>query len=338
MTGMDVHLSELAPDDGAGVASYVDIVEAGRLADSPWWPPLTVRSQSVLMRHGFDGEPGRHFLVVAGPRSEPAAAVGVLALHTNTYDNLDLAWIEMGIHPGHRRHGYGTAAMELGRELARASACTKLCWFGWDTAQTAGFATSLGLSPKSVAVARRQLVQELEPGLADRVYDEALPYAGAYEVVRIAGAVPEELLPSFVEATGAINDAPMDALVIEDEVFSGERVRAFEEAQRAGGNRLYRVVARHRETGEVAGLSAVSVDGELDYHAHQLDTSVVRAHRGHRLGQLLKADMVRWLAEAEPQLESVDTFNAESNDHMIAVNDRLGYRVLSRELQYQDEL
>ena len=63
---------------------------------------------------------------------------------------------------------------------------------------------------------------------------------------------------------------------------------------------------------------------------------MVGAHRGHRLGLLLKADMLRWLAETEPALEAVDTFNAESNDHMVAVNERLGYRVMGRELQYQD--
>ena len=48
--------------------------------------------------------------------------------------------------------------------------------------------------------------------------------------------------------------------------------------------------------------------------------------------------MLRWLGEAEPRLETIDTFNAESNDHMVAVNERLGYRVMGRELQYQDAL
>ena len=69
-------------------------------------------------------------------------------------------------------------------------------------------------------------------------------------------------------------------------------------------------------------------------HGHQHDTSVVRAHRGHRLGLLLKADMMRWLAEVEPQLQTIDTLNAESNDHMIGVNERLGYRVMGRGLQF----
>ena len=40
--------------------------------------------------------------------------------------------------------------------------------------------------------------------------------------------------------------------------------------------------------------------------------------------------MMRWLAEQEPQIEAIDTWNAESNDHMIAVNERLGYRVVGR--------
>ena len=55
-------------------------------------------------------------------------------------------------------------------------------------------------------------------------------------------------------------------------------------------------------------------------------------------GLLLKAEMVLWLAEVEPQVETVDTWNAESNTYMIAVNERLGYRVLGREMQYQRRL
>ena len=52
------------------------------------------------------------------------------------------------------------------------------------------------------------------------------------------------------------------------------------------------------------------------------------------LGLLLKAGMVLWLAEAEPQLETVGTWNAESNDHMIGVNELLAYRWMGRGLEY----
>ena len=101
--------------------------------------------------------------------------------------------------------------------------------------------------------------------------------------------------------------------------------------------RLFELVtyARHRGSGALAGHTLVTVDAESPQLAHQDDTSVVRAHRGHRLGLLLKAGMMLWLAEAEPQIVSIDTGNSESNDHMILVNDRLGYRAMGRELSFQ---
>ncbi len=97
-------------------------------------------------------------------------------------------------------------------------------------------------------------------------------------------------------------------------------------------------MAQHRGTGELAGHTIVAVEQERPTIGHQHDTSVVREHRGRRLGLLLKAGMLRWLSETEPQLESLDTWNAESNDHMIDVNERLGYRVLGRGVQFQRRL
>jgi hypothetical protein len=45
--------------------------------------------------------------------------------------------------------------------------------------------------------------------------------------------------------------------------------------------------------------------------------------------------MLRWLREAQPQLATIDTWNAESNDHMIGVNEAVGYRVMGRALAFQ---
>jgi len=65
------------------------------------------------------------------------------------------------------------------------------------------------------------------------------------------------------------------------------------------------------------------------------DTSVVGEHRGHRLGLLLKIAMLDHLRETEPQLAVIDTWNAATNDRMIAVNEALGYRVLGQALACQ---
>ena len=42
-----------------------------------------------------------------------------------------------------------------------------------------------------------------------------------------------------------------------------------------------------------------------------------------------------YAAQTNTQLENIDTWNAESNDHMIGVSELLGYRVLGREVEFQ---
>jgi hypothetical protein len=71
-----------------------------------------------------------------------------------------------------------------------------------------------------------------------------------------------------------------------------------------------------------------------DWGFQQL-TAVVRAHRGHRLGLLVKVAMMDWLAKAEPAIEHIVTGNASVNSHMIGINADLGYRPGSRWASFQ---
>jgi RimJ/RimL family protein N-acetyltransferase len=64
----------------------------------------------------------------------------------------------------------------------------------------------------------------------------------------------------------------------------------------------------------------------------------VREHRGHRLGLFLKIAMLRWLAEQEPQLRYLETWNAASNAHMIRVNEILGYQHIAEVIECQRRL
>jgi RimJ/RimL family protein N-acetyltransferase len=322
-----MELLEIGPDDTDHVAAIVRATAAINEVDCPWEPVLTMRRQQMEMRHGWDGEPGRWFLAYAG--DEPVA---LASLHTSGYDNLEMAWLQVRVVPAHRRRGHGTAilkhveslAVDLGRPLFHVGE--------WDTTATHAFALAHGYERRSAEIRRMQVVAEAPDPRPIR--DHAWAAAGDYELLRIDGYSPDDLLPSLVELTEAINDAPLDDLEWEDEVYSPERVRAYERAQIESRHRFRRVIARHRGTGELAGHSVVVADGEQPF-AEQHDTSVVAAHRGHRLGLLLKTEMLLWLAEVEPGLQQIYTWNAESNHHMIAVNERLGYDVLGRVVEFQ---
>ena len=326
-----VKLREFGPDDADAIRAFVGIENARIARDSPWAHPLTPYRQEMWMRFGWDGEPARSFLVL----DHDGKPVGTARINTSEWDNLELAWLGLSIHPDHRRHGHGSAALEALHDECRRLGRPLVGLDGWDDDAARGFAAAVGYEKKSQSVNRRQDVWELGADFFEAACAEAEPLAHDYELVRIAGRSPEEMHEQLVRVTESINDSPLDDLEIEDEVFTPQRIRDFEHAQTESGQRLYRVVARHRGTGELAGHTVATVDAERPAIGAQEDTTVVRAHRGHRLGLLLKADLCRWLLAVEPQLRTLDTWNAESNDHMISVNERLGYRVLARVLEFQ---
>ena len=325
-----MEILRFGPDETDRLAAYVDVVNAARAADSPWEHPSTLKGAEARFRYGWEGEVETPFLGLVDGRP---VAVGRLA--TSEYDNLHLAWLGVQVHPEHRRRGLGSELLKALVAETRALGRTSIGLDGWDGDAARGFATAHGLEEKSRSIQRRQLLADLDWGSIERLHASASAAATDYELVRREGRTPDDELEAAAEMTMAINDAPTDDLDIEDEIYSPERVRAYEEAQLSSGVRLFRVLARHRGTGELAGHSVVVVEGDRPEIAHQHDTSVVAAHRGHRLGLLLKADMNLWLRGEQPQLVSIDTWNAESNDHMIGVNEALGYRIVGRELEFQ---
>jgi GNAT superfamily N-acetyltransferase len=328
-----MEIRRFGPDDTDRLAAYVEVVNAARAADSPWQHPSTLRGAEGRFRHGWDGEVETPFL---GLVDGSPVAVGRLA--ASEYDNLHLAWLGVQVHPEHRRRSHGSELLEALVAETRALGRTSIGLDGWESDPTRAFAERHDLEEKSVSIQRRQLVADLDWGSIERLHASASTAATDYELVRREGRTPDDELTAAAEMTMAINDAPTDDLDIEDEVYSPERVRAYEEAQLSSGYRLFRVLARHRGTRELAGHSVVVVEGDRPEIAHQHDTSVVAAHRGHRLGLLLKADMNLWLREVQPQLVSIDTWNAESNDHMIGVNEAIGYRIVGRQLEFQKSL
>ncbi|MEZ0580730.1 GNAT family N-acetyltransferase [Nocardioides sp. MH1] len=326
-------ITQFGPDDVAALEQWLDFSRAVQHADSPWEAEPTLLRVEARFRVGWDGEPSTPYLATVD-----GTVVGGGALAMSEYDNLHLSWAGVMIHPDHRRHGYGSEILSFLEDEARRHGRTSMGIGGWESEATRGFAARHGFEKKHQAINRRQYLADVDRAELQKRYDEALEAAADYVLERRLFPTPDEELAEIAEMAAAINDAPTDDLDIEDEVFNADRMRAYEEACAFRKERAYRVVARHVPSGQLAGQTVVVVDSLAPTYGDQHDTSVVKAHRGHRLGLLLKAEMIRWLDEVEPQVEHIDTFNAESNDHMIGVNELLGYRIMGRELAFQKSL
>ena len=321
------------PDDTDALAAWTELVNAVDEVDAPWQRPTSLQGAAARWRHGYDGEPGTPYLARVD-----GEVIGWAGYEASDYDNLHLGWVDLAVHPKHRRQGHGSALLAAMEDELRRLGRTTVAGGAWDQEAFDAFARHHGYVCKATEMNRRQVLADIDWPALDRRCAEALPYAADYVLERRLGPTPDDELDALAQMASSINDAPTDDLDCEDEVFNAARMRDYESSVAAHGNELYRVVARHLPTGELAGQTVVAVSRIQPGWGAQHDTSVVREHRGHRLGLLLKADMLRWLREAEAGLASITTWNAESNDQMIGVNEILGYVVLGRARVYQRAL
>jgi GNAT superfamily N-acetyltransferase len=309
---------EIAPVDVAELtgplAGDVAAVMAAALEHVPV-PPPTAETFGLSRRHG--DEPLSGAWVARDRRG--GRVVGWAELIEPAHEYVDTVILRGGVHPDHQRRGLGRALLDA------ASASTvrpRLRARAWDGTAGAAALRRLGFEPRLTHV-----VNALDLALpADHwtaLADEAAPAAAAYTLHRRVGPTPPADLPEMVVLREAINDAP-DAL--EFEAYPVERIAAYEQSLVARRQTQHTIVARHTATGEPAGLTMVCVEEHLPDVAFQEDTSVLPAHRGHRLGLLMKVEMARWLREARPDVRETHTWNDHTNRHMIAVNERLGTR------------
>jgi len=313
------------PDDQEAVVAAVEILEASRQVDDPTAPAKIPEVYRRWLRYGWDLHPDEQFLYLPAEGADP---VGVLAVELPFRDNRHLVWAEVTVHPDVRRRGHGSAMLaEVLRRTREAERTTVWMGCAGDDPAAAGFLSGAGFRYASHDARRRQRLADVDQGEIARLRAEAEARAADYELVRLTPPLPEELLAEIAVVAESINDAPMGDLTWEREVYDAELVRDIERAREGRGDRLYRVIARHRGTGALGGHTMMVTDPFRPTWAFQGDTAVAREHRGHRLGLLLKIEMMAWLAEVEPQVEVVETWNQADNTFMIAVNEALGYRL-----------
>lgn len=331
----------LEPHDQQRIRVASDILEAARVIDDPTSYPVLAGLLSNDIAHGWDLEPDDYLLYVPEGAAKP---VGVLQLGLPRRDNLHLATVDVVVHPAHRDHDqiapdHRRTMMAEAVRLARAAGRTVLwVWAPEEDGEARAFLTGSGFVEANRDARRHQVLAEVDHTEVDRLGTNARTAAADYELVRLRPPLDDDLLAELVEVTAAINDAPMGELTFEDEVFDQRRLSDHQEAGIRRGDRRYRIVARHRRSGEVGGHTEVALHPLQPELAHQADTAVARAHRGHRLGMLLKIDMMHWLSETEPQLTTIQTYNNAGNGFMIDVNEALGYRMSRVFTTYQRTL
>jgi GNAT superfamily N-acetyltransferase len=319
-------------DDDVIRACHAVHVAATAEDDPQREPPGSLPMLKAWLTPGWQGEPSEAWYLPAGGIPDGAGQCGLAAawykLQFPDLENRDRTFMTLVVHPALRRRGLGQALVAHARRRAAAEGRTVIDSQTFDGSAGDAFARRLDAEP-GILDARRILdLRTVPAGRLAELKTEAARHATAYSLTSWTGATPEDKLAQTAHVQNAMNDAPREEGWFEDDIWDADRMRARADTRvRLAGHRGYAVAAVHDETGEMAALTKVFIDPAEPAWGHQGITAVTRPHRGHRLGLLIKAALLEWLAAAEPGLERIVTTNAEVNSYMIAVNDALGYRL-----------
>lgn len=315
-------------------ADVAELVNAANAVDAQHLPRVSGSHERLRLVYGWDLVPTDHVLLAY----EGGTLVGMAEIELPRWDNTHLGFVGVETHPEHRDRELDDQLFDAGLDVARADGRTLLLSEAWAGSHREKCLLGRGLTVGMRAAQRRLVTADLDWPTLDSLLAAAQAASGDYEIVEVPVPTPPELIDDMMRLQAVMNDAPIDDLKIEDEVWPEERLRGMEQASELRGQRLHRLVARRRTDGDLAGHTVVAVEHERPHHGFQEDTEVVPAHRGHKLGLRLKIEMLQRLREREAQLVQVDTWNAESNAHMIAVNELLGCVVVGRSVEMQKDL
>jgi GNAT superfamily N-acetyltransferase len=320
-------LERLADPTDADAVAYHEMIRAVEAVDQPDDPPTELAETAGRLRVRRNDRRVLRWVVRGG-----GAMLGAAVLVLPDIDNQHLAMANVFVRPDHRRHGLGTALLREAVAAASADGRSTLHVEADDGGPGEAFCRARGL--RRVSRTRLSLLRLAEVDWTD-VGALAAGHPG-YRLVRWTGRCPDELVERYAVAKTAMNDAPADDADIGSHVFTAEVIRQNEAGHRAIGLTDWTTVAVHEQTGAVAGLTELALGPPP--RAFQEDTAVVPAHRGSGLGLWLKADMLCRLRAERPDVTEVITGNAASNEHMLRINTRLGFRPHRPESEWQGQV
>jgi GNAT superfamily N-acetyltransferase len=297
-------------------------------ADCPDRPPPLWREFLARLRRHSPEMPTERLVALLDGQVVGNATVGLPAI-----DNQHLLQFNIEVAPAYRRRGIGHAL--LGRVRERACADQRPVLVTGATGPVPGgpprdeagvrFLAAMAFSRALDSKLRRIDLPAVDGAAEQRLRDECLPHAADYECLSWTGPIPEELLAGAAQLVNRLNtDAPTGDIAVQETTVDADRMRADERSTLDQETHLIGAAAVHRATGTVAAITRVDVRPVGD-HGTIWVTIADPKHRGHRLGTIIKIDAHRLARRTFPELRYVYTGNADSNVHMVAINERLGY-------------
>jgi GNAT superfamily N-acetyltransferase len=326
-----VEVHEVGPgDDEVFVRCYA----VWHLVEHELWPDRAGFSERDFRAFHTHVGTSRRFALLAA-RKEDGTVLGTGTMEFPLRDNLHSAEVMVMVHPDHRRQHVGSALVERMGALARAdgrrvlNSLVDVPVASAPTHPSADFARRVGFVA-TLSGNSRYLALPLDAGRLDelRATVRGGRNAADYRTFAFRTPWPEAYLEDQCELYRRMStDEPAGDGDKEEEVWDRARVAENDELVAARGACKLAAVAEHVPSGRLVAVTELLVDPGAPAEAWQLETLVLPAHRGSRLGLAVKLANLDALADAAPSVRRITTGNAAVNDPMIAVNEMMGFSV-----------
>jgi GNAT superfamily N-acetyltransferase len=273
-------------------------------------------------------------------------------------DDERVGWVAIEVHPDHEGIGIGTALTDAVEAAAREAGFQRLIVYAVSpdgTGEPLIPPTGAGSVPADNREVRFLLrygyrLEQVTRGsrfalpadLADleaRRAEAAAASEDEYRVHTWAGPTPERWLDDQADLyTRMSTEEPTAGLEQPEDRWDAARVRDYDAMQHQGPRVTLNAVVEHNASGRLVAYTQLAVPRDLTRPATQEDTLVLREHRGHRLGMLLKVENLLALERADPGHPSVLTWNACENTPMLDVNDAVGFTAIGYEGAWRKHL
>lgn len=273
-----------------------------------------------------------HTWLAATGEGEPVATG---ACWWNTAGDDRVMECDVFVRQDHRRQGIAWELMTAITTTALDARRTILTWSTFDTVP-GGEAMSrrLGAVPARINRTSELRLDEVDWEMVTAWTTEAAGRPQGYELDVIEGAVPESKRADVARFHHIMQTMPRDDLDVGDVLMSEADVAEQDRAHDDAGRERWTILVRD-PTGVCVGGTEVHLEPWEPATAQQQNTGIDPAHRDLGLAKWVKAAMLQRLRAERPVVQRVRTGNAFSNAPMLAINDRLGFEVISVRTEWQ---
>jgi mycothiol synthase len=225
----------------------------------------------------------------------------------------------------HRRQGVGRVWLPLVVELMDRHGCTVLN-VGADEESGHAFLRWLGAEARLSDAESRLQLAEVDWPMVDRWISEGAARSPQTRLEQYDGPIPEAMRTEYAaQLSSLLNTIPFEQLDHGEIVITPPQMSEWYERMAAVQETSHTVVTREPD-GSLSAMTDTTWSPHMPAVIHQQFTGVRPDARGRGIGKWIKAVMVRRVHELYPEAQWITTYNASSNDPMLAINHALGFR------------